>query len=673
MLRACVSPVVPQVVSLPRARAGLQLAPEGSAFVGRDRELGELVAAVAAGAQRVWIAAESGVGKTELLVQLVGRCRERGMRDHWLAPHEPATPAVLRAIADELGRAPGPRDRRRLLVIDDFSRLRSLEPWFVERFLPALPETVTVVVADRAGPVWPAGGDGVALALAPLGDGDALRYLALRGVAEDHRAEIVAAADGIPAILAAAADAADAMTAPATALRPLGDAAARFYVRHDTDDHRLAIAVLVAARTTPYELLELAFDDPHAARDAHAWLSRLSVVEHTEAGLRPDTLLRKAWERELAAHAPALWQRARGAVRAFADHRIAMAREPQRWLVDRLFVDRDAPALRAYATLPAADPGLTVAPLGIADRSAVAGLAAAQHGRRGAVAIEHWLDDDRATFDVLRDRCGAPCGYLCTVAITAAAEPPVGDPAIDQCVAHLSAIGWFGLATPPDARALVVRDWTVAGAHQAPSAGAALMLAQIAARLVTTPAVELQFVVTEQPAAWQRLAGFLGLTARLAGEHRSGDRRCSVVAIDWRGVSLPQVLHAASQAVAAHPVAPVTLPIGTRPLPIDATTQRIATFDDPAIARGSEASRGDTTDEAGTLSAALDRRVAQLARSAALSPREHEVLQLLLLGRNCAEIGIALQITARTARFHQTNLLDKLGAESRHDLVRLLL
>ncbi|HSR97038.1 MAG TPA: helix-turn-helix transcriptional regulator, partial [Kofleriaceae bacterium] len=69
----------------------------------------------------------------------------------------------------------------------------------------------------------------------------------------------------------------------------------------------------------------------------------------------------------------------------------------------------------------------------------------------------------------------------------------------------------------------------------------------------------------------------------------------------------------------------------------------------------------------------LEQRIALLARSAALSPREHEVLQLLLLGRNYAEIGTALQITPRTARFHQHNLLEKIGAESRLDIVRLLL
>src|ERR1051325_6812829 len=107
MTSACASPVAQDVRS-PRGRAPLQLAPAEGASVGRDRELGELVAAVTSGVRRIWIAAASGVGKTELLTQLAGRCRERGWRYHWLAPHEPATPATPRAIADELRRAPGP-------------------------------------------------------------------------------------------------------------------------------------------------------------------------------------------------------------------------------------------------------------------------------------------------------------------------------------------------------------------------------------------------------------------------------------------------------------------------------------------------------------------------------------------------------------------------------------
>ncbi|HEX3757707.1 MAG TPA: helix-turn-helix transcriptional regulator [Kofleriaceae bacterium] len=669
------------VAGVASGRPAAQLASVDRAFVGRDRELAELIAAVTSGARRIWIGAGSGLGKTELLIQLAGRCRERGLPYHWLAPHEPATPRVLRAIAEALGRAGGARDGRRLIVIDDFARLRPIEPWFVERFLPALPGSVSVVIADRAAaPVWQPPGDGAVLALAPLAEVDARRYLAWRGVAGDRHAEIIAAAEGIPSILVAAAEAA--ADAPAAlAVRGFADPATTFYTRHDSDDHRLAIAVLVAARTTPYELLELAFDDPHAARDAYAWLARLTVVEATPAGLRPDTVLRKAWQRELADRAPAVWARACRAVRVFTEHRIAMAHEPLRWLLDRLFVDRDAGALREHLILPAADPSLGLAALGPDDRPAVAALAAAGHGPRAGAAVARWLDDDRAAFDVLRDPDGQVQGYLCSIALTAAGEPTGddladGDPAVRHCVAHLGAIGWFGLATPPDARALVFRDWSVAGSHQAPSPGAALLLAQMAARVLSTPAVELAFVVTDRPDAWQRLLRELGLAPHDVGAHRWGDRRCTVLAVDWRGGSITEVLAAVGEAAvgeaAVGEAAPVATPRlaaaeGTRPMPITAAPTP------GASAPGAPAGDRGARDEARELSAALERRIAQLAREAALSPRERQVLQLLLLGRNYAEIGVALQITPRTARFHQTNVLDKLGAESRLDLVRLLL
>ena len=69
----------------------------------------------------------------------------------------------------------------------------------------------------------------------------------------------------------------------------------------------------------------------------------------------------------------------------------------------------------------------------------------------------------------------------------------------------------------------------------------------------------------------------------------------------------------------------------------------------------------------------MHERREQLAAEANLSAREREVLELLLLGRSQEEIGTALGISARTAKFHQANVLAKLGAESRADLLRVLL
>jgi DNA-binding CsgD family transcriptional regulator len=48
-----------------------------------------------------------------------------------------------------------------------------------------------------------------------------------------------------------------------------------------------------------------------------------------------------------------------------------------------------------------------------------------------------------------------------------------------------------------------------------------------------------------------------------------------------------------------------------------------------------------------------------------LSPREREVLALLLDGRTNREIGERLFITEKTASSHVTHILDKLGVTSR--------
>ena len=54
-----------------------------------------------------------------------------------------------------------------------------------------------------------------------------------------------------------------------------------------------------------------------------------------------------------------------------------------------------------------------------------------------------------------------------------------------------------------------------------------------------------------------------------------------------------------------------------------------------------------------------------------LTARERAVLDLLLLGRRHVDIARALGIASRTSKFHQASILEKLGAESRADLMRL--
>jgi DNA-binding CsgD family transcriptional regulator len=59
--------------------------------------------------------------------------------------------------------------------------------------------------------------------------------------------------------------------------------------------------------------------------------------------------------------------------------------------------------------------------------------------------------------------------------------------------------------------------------------------------------------------------------------------------------------------------------------------------------------------------------------AAGLSEKQRRVLDLLLLGRQTRDIATALEISERTVKFHVTNILVKLSADSRRDLARKLL
>lgn len=72
-----------------------------------------------------------------------------------------------------------------------------------------------------------------------------------------------------------------------------------------------------------------------------------------------------------------------------------------------------------------------------------------------------------------------------------------------------------------------------------------------------------------------------------------------------------------------------------------------------------------------SVGAIYETKVRDLADAARLSTRERAVLKYLLMGRAIGDIASFLDISPRTVKFHQANVLEKLGADSRADLIRL--
>jgi DNA-binding CsgD family transcriptional regulator len=66
-------------------------------------------------------------------------------------------------------------------------------------------------------------------------------------------------------------------------------------------------------------------------------------------------------------------------------------------------------------------------------------------------------------------------------------------------------------------------------------------------------------------------------------------------------------------------------------------------------------------------------RLDRLARSRKLSEREREVVESIVAGRTNVEIGLLLDVSRATVKWHLHNVFAKTDVESREELLRLLL
>lgn len=92
-------------------------------------------------------------------------------------------------------------------------------------------------------------------------------------------------------------------------------------------------------------------------------------------------------------------------------------------------------------------------------------------------------------------------------------------------------------------------------------------------------------------------------------------------------------------------------------------------YSDDAILRAVEQAAAQVGPRARTVGAKAEAE----ERLARLTPREHEVLNLLVAGRQNKAIAHELAISPRTVEIHRANVMEKMGARSLSDLVRMAL
>ena len=295
-----------------------------SALVGRDQELTALMALLDEGGPLVAVVhGIAGVGKSTFVRAFAGRARTRGasvlqLDASAIEPTERGFLAALAGALDDDGVATLGDMSERLarvgervvLIVDTLERLRLLDDWLRERFVPALPDNVRIVLAgrDQPAPGWIfAFGELLAVVcLASLARDDAEELLRRGGVPEPDLRRVNRLAHGHPLSLRLAASALAArpgLTLDEAVVPALVDQVTSLYLGAlDGATRRALDAAAVVRRPTRALLAAMLGDD--AAQDAWQRLDELPFTETGPDGLVLHDTVRAAIDAALRAQEP---------------------------------------------------------------------------------------------------------------------------------------------------------------------------------------------------------------------------------------------------------------------------------------------------------------------------------------------------------------------------------
>ncbi len=290
------------------------------AFVGRKEELAAFDEALCGDTRVLYVHGPGGVGKTALLTCFAQRAEESARTVTVLDGRllDPSPAAFL------AGTGPVLADERAVLLVDNVEHLHGLETWLRERFLPALPAGVLVVLAGRTAPdvTWQAdpGWAGLVrvVALGELEPMDADALLASRGVPGELRDPLLAFAGGHPL----------ALSLLAAHRTPTPDVVAALLDRIVGDvpspAHRRALEVCAHTYRTTQDVLRAVLPGEDTAA-LFRWLRRLPFVEPGPLGLYPHDVVREAIDADLRWRDPQGYSELRQNITAHLTHRVHTA------------------------------------------------------------------------------------------------------------------------------------------------------------------------------------------------------------------------------------------------------------------------------------------------------------------------------------------------------------
>jgi DNA-binding CsgD family transcriptional regulator len=630
-------------------------------LVGRERELGEFESLVESDVRFLYVHGETGIGKSSYLAACMRVCDARGIR--WAQVTVSGDDGDLGRVTSslvDLGLADdhnSGKPSRAVLFLDHVDPIEPLEEMLCGQLVPEVPRNMLIVLASRRRPsirfaLLP--GWGVEfrdVSLAPLSEDAERELLERRGVQPDDCSALISCTGGVPLMTLVVGT--TAMHAARFELEEAESCLRSTLRLSEVPAHSLqatwALDVCALARGVTGELLQEVPGLREQADGLFSWLSTCSFVEETPSGIQVHRVVRRALLQDLKRHRPERRVLLHAQLRRYYLRQLESGADTERWLVDLFFLDRDLAYMSgagpwseversAWRVRSATEEALTP----VARRMA--------EGRRAddAERVTRFQGTVGVRATVLAADSGEPQGLVFGLPLARIPEPPLHDAALEAALSFASALDAVE-------GSVFVTLWN----RQDSSFDVWVSsVARVFHELMARARLDLVLVNASDMARFEGLARSMGLhTSVVPIPCRS--EGSSLVALDLRGRSLMEclrewasrsTLEPRARGLASAPPSGASAGDGTR-----------------STAAGEEG-RGQS--DLGELLRAKARR---LAEEAELTQREREVFDLMLLGRNAREIGTVLGITARTAKFHQSNLLQKLGADGRTDLLRLLM